>query len=135
MNTFAQILNGVVTNIEQFDMTLEQLGQEVYNLNMVNYQDITNLNPQPQVGWTANNDGTFTSPVVPVVNPNVAIYAQVKALESQQTPRMYREAATGSTLTYAKWVNADGTFRTSAQQLAWLEQQIVALRAQMDIGR
>ncbi|MDR3591589.1 MAG: hypothetical protein P4N41_18185 [Negativicutes bacterium] len=67
----------------------------------------------------------------PPPDPSAAIKAQIAALEAQQTPRMYRESMAGNLATNENWKNADGSYRTSAQQLAWLDSQIVALRAQL----
>lgn len=78
-------------------------------------------------------NGAFIAATVwpPPPDPATVIKAQIAALEAQQTPRMYREAMAGSTVTNEDWKNADGSYRTSAQQLAWLDNKITALRAQL----
>jgi hypothetical protein len=53
---------------------------------------------------------------------NAPIFRQIAALEATQTPRLYREAALGSTV-----VNPV-TGRTAAQQLAYVDEQVAALR-------
>ena len=49
------------------------------------------------------------------------ILAQIAALERQQTPEMYRQAIIGSAV-----VNSAG--RTAAQELAWIDGEIEALK-------
>jgi hypothetical protein len=62
---------------------------------------------------------------------NEPINTQIAALEAQQTPRLIREAMTGSTETNNNWKNPDGSPMTSAQRLAWIDSQIADLRLQL----
>lgn len=81
--------------------------------------------PGVDFGWVYAN-GVFTNPnPPPAPTANQIALAQIKNYESQQTDRMYREALAGSTAVDPK------TGRTSAQQLVWLDQQIVTLRASL----
>ena len=58
-----------------------------------------------------------------------SIKAQIAALEAAQTPRMYREAADGSTAVFKSGTQFAGL--TSTQALSSIETQIATLRSQL----
>lgn len=62
---------------------------------------------------------------------NKSIKQQITEFESQITYRMLRESISGSTATNENWVKDDGTYRTAAEQVAYIDEQIEALRAQL----
>ena len=70
----------------------------------------------------------FVPPLTPAQEKAAAaapINAQMAALEATMTPRLLREAFLNSTTINSK------TGRTSAQQLAFIDTQIAALRTQL----
>jgi hypothetical protein len=83
MNTFAILINNIVSQIFTSDYTLTQVGEQLYNLNMVHIVDITAVNPQPQIGWIF--DGTNFSPPVSEL-PTIS--QQIDAIGKQYSPQL-----------------------------------------------
>lgn len=82
MRKFACIVNNKVHIIEEHDMTLEELGEQIYNLNQVQYVDITDVDPVPEVGW--DYDGVNFSAPLPQVDlppPGPTLEERLTALE------------------------------------------------------
>lgn len=79
MKTFAMIQNGLVINIAVWDgISLWNPGAQ-YTL-----QDITNLKPQPGIGWSYDGNN-FSAPAAPAIadDPIADLQAEITSQEAQ----------------------------------------------------
>lgn len=62
MYKHAQILNDKVHWIMEDEMTLEDLYKHKFCKDHINFIDITNISPEPEIGWSFDG-ATFTAPI------------------------------------------------------------------------
>lgn len=61
---YALIKDGAIQNVIVADEAFLTANYQDYT-----WVDLTNLDPCPGIGWTQNEDGSFTNPNAPVIPP------------------------------------------------------------------